>query len=51
MTRLARLTCSAALAALAVGAAHAQDADPRQGLAPGLYDAGEAAEGDRKSVV
>ena len=45
MTRLARFACSAALAALAAGAANAQDADPRQGLAPGLYDAGVAAEG------
>jgi len=46
MTRLARLTCSAALAALATAAAaHAQDADPREGLSAGLYDAGEAAEG------
>ncbi|MGJ3231691.1 MAG: LVIVD repeat-containing protein [Oceanicaulis sp.] len=48
MTRFARLTCSAALAALCTGASFAQDepaADPRQGLAPGLYDAGEAAKG------
>lgn len=45
MTRIARLTCSAALAALAAGAASAQEADPREGLSPGLYDAGEAAQG------
>ncbi|MEQ8403979.1 MAG: hypothetical protein RKE49_02695 [Oceanicaulis sp.] len=47
MTRLASLTCSAALAALTAGAAFAKDdaVDPREGLAPGLYDAGEAAEG------
>ncbi|MFP4519882.1 MAG: LVIVD repeat-containing protein [Oceanicaulis sp.] len=46
MTRSARLTGSAALAALCAGAAFAQDgaADPRRGLAPGLYDAGEAGE-------
>lgn len=47
MTRIARLACSAALVAVAAGAASAQDdaADPREGLAAGLYDAGEAAEG------